>query len=72
MSMSIGRPTGRDAAPKPRLDIHTNFDFPPIPDRRFDWSAVTGNYEGGDPIGRGASEDEAIADLMAQIEERAG
>lgn len=47
--------------------IHTEFEYPPIPDRRMDWSAVTDNYEPGDPIGRGATEDEAIADLMAIV-----
>lgn len=50
------------------MKIITNFDYPPIPVRCCDWSAVTDNYEGGDPIGRGATEQEAIADLINQIE----
>lgn len=53
--------------------IHTNFDYPPIPIRSMDWSAVTDNYDGAEDssnrgqIGRGATEEEAIADLLEQI-----
>lgn len=49
--------------------IRTSHDFPPIPDRSFDWSAVTDNYDLGHPIGHGATEAEAIADLKQQIKE---
>lgn len=52
------------------MKIITEFVYPPIPIRSFDWSAVTDNYEGGDPIGRGATEQEAIADLTTQIDEQ--
>lgn len=45
--------------------IVTNYVFPPIPDRRFDWSAVYDGYEGGDPIGWGRTEAEAIGDLLS-------
>lgn len=48
--------------------IITNFVFPPIPDRRFDWSAVYEGYEGGDPIGRGRTEQEALADLKIEAD----
>ena len=51
--------------------IRTEFEYPPIPIRSFDWSATLHGYEPGDPIGRGATEDEAIADLLDQIEEAA-
>lgn len=47
--------------------IVTDFWMKPIPPRQFDWSAVTDNYEGGDPIGYGATEQEAIADLQEQL-----
>jgi len=48
--------------------IRTSFDFPPIPDRRYDWSAwVDGEEEG--KIGRGISEMDAIDDLKEQLEE---
>lgn len=43
--------------------------YPPIPDRRWDWSAVFDGYEPGDPIGRGPTEEAAIEDLLEQIEE---
>lgn len=59
------------------VKIHTSFDYPPIPVRNMDWSAVTDDYDGAEDsgnrsqIGRGATEQEAIADLIEQIEERA-
>lgn len=53
--------------------IITNFDYPPIPVRKFDWSAVLDGYDGAedshDPIGRGATEKEAVADLIEQLED---
>lgn len=51
--------------------IRTNNVFPPIPDRRFDWSAVHDEeYDGeGSPIGYGRTEKEAIDDLMEQLDE---
>jgi hypothetical protein len=54
------------------VKIRTTFEYPPIPDRRFDWSAVDDDtYDGpGCPIGHGATEAEAIADLMNEIEWR--
>jgi hypothetical protein len=52
----------------PRKIITTNI-YPPIPTRQFDWSATDDNYEPGCPIGYGATEQEAIADLLEQIEE---
>lgn len=54
------------------MKIRTEFDNPPIPLRSFDWSAVDAdNYEPGHPVGRGTTEQEAIADLIEQTEERA-
>lgn len=53
------------------IKIRTEHVFPPIPDRRFDWSAVTDDYELGCPIGRGPTEQEAIQDLLDEIEWRA-
>jgi hypothetical protein len=51
------------------IKIRTENVCPPIPDRRFDWSAVDGeNYDLGSPIGWGATESEAIADLLEQME----
>jgi hypothetical protein len=53
------------------MEIRTHYEFPPIPDRRFDWSAIDRDtYDGeGCPIGWGRTEAEAIADLLEQIEE---
>jgi hypothetical protein len=60
--------------PQPRRDgaamnVRTEFVYPPIPDRRFDWSAVDDDtYDGpGSPIGTGPTEEAAIADLMEQM-----
>ena len=52
------------------MKIVTRYDPPPIPPRCFDWCAVDDDtYEGGCPIGYGATEQEAIDDLQEQIEE---
>ena len=62
------------------VKIHTNHDYPPIPVRSMDWSAVIDDYDcdcdqdgffSTSPIGHGATEQEAIADLMTEIEWRA-
>jgi len=50
--------------------IKTSYDPPPVPSRSFDWNAVVGDYDEGDPVGYGATEQEAIADLIWQIEEQ--
>jgi len=47
----------------------THYDPKPIPSRRFDWSATTADYEPPQPVGYGATEAEAIADLRAQLGE---
>jgi hypothetical protein len=49
--------------------IIVTYDYPPIPDRRFDWSAVTDNYDLGSPQGTGATRHEAMADLVDQLED---
>lgn len=52
------------------LRIRTVEDWKPIPVRDFDWCAVDDDtYDGeGCPIGYGATEETAIADLISQIE----
>lgn len=47
-------------------EIITIYAPPPIPYRGDDWTAVRDGYEPHDPIGRGVTRDEAIADLKAQ------
>jgi hypothetical protein len=50
------------------MKIVTHYEFPPIPLRDFDWSAVDGDtYDGTGPVGRGATEQAAIDDLMEQL-----
>lgn len=63
------------------VKVSTSFDYPPIPVRELDWSAVDDDTYDADcdedgffsicPVGHGATEQEAINDLMVQIEERA-
>jgi hypothetical protein len=42
------------------VEIDTAFVEPPIAMRRFDWLAIFPGYEGGDPIGYGATEADAM------------
>lgn len=61
------------------IKIRTTHVFPPIPVRSFDWCAVDDNAYDADcdqdgffstsPIGWGANEEEAIADLKEQLEQ---
>jgi len=44
--------------------IITKHEYPPIPIRDYDWSAVRQDYEPGDPIGHGKTEQDAIEDLL--------
>lgn len=44
--------------------INTEYVFPPIPIRIYDWRATFDGYEPGDSMGYGATEQEAIADLL--------
>jgi hypothetical protein len=50
--------------------IKTSYVFPPIPIRSHDWCAYDDRL-GADvgPYGWGATEDEAIADLLEQMED---
>ncbi len=53
------------------IKVRTSHDYPPIPVRDMDWSAVDDNYDEGGHIGFGATEQEAIDDLFDQIEDNA-
>ena len=52
------------------MQVHTSFDHPPIPIRNKDWSAIWDDYDYApdeswpSPIGHGATEKEAIQDLL--------
>lgn len=53
------------------MKIKTDFWQPPIPIRKFDWSAIdSSTYEAGEPIGHGETEAEAILDLVEQSLEK--
>lgn len=45
-------------------EIQTREDSPPIPDRRFDWSAWRGDYDLGTHVSYGATKEEAIKELL--------
>ena len=55
--------------PAPQPAIVTEFIYPPIPDRRFDWQATENGWEPGMPVGYGPTEAWAIADLYCRLEE---
>jgi len=50
--------------------IVTGYWPKPVPASRFDWCAVFDNYEPGCPQGHGATEQEAIDDLLMDAEFR--
>jgi hypothetical protein len=55
------------------VKINTTFWKKPIPrsvGRKYDWEATYEDYQGGDPMGFGATEAEAIEDLKAAYAER--
>lgn len=48
----------------PKAKIITDYDPPPIPLRQWDFNARREDSDEGDPIGYGATEDDAIAALL--------
>jgi hypothetical protein len=51
--------------------IKTEHVFPPIPDRRFDWSACYDDQDETGPFGWGPTEEAAIKDLQDNYDEPA-
>jgi hypothetical protein len=52
------------------MKIITTYEYPPIPIRIFDWSAIDyETYDGEGPIGTGKTEESAVRDLLEQITE---
>lgn len=49
-----------------KTKIFIEFVYPPIPIRSFDYAATFDSYEPGDPIGRGPTEEEAVAALLLE------
>jgi len=56
------------------MKVVCHYDPPPIPIRRFDWTAIDADtYDGpGSPIGHGRTEADARADLEQEIALREG
>ena len=52
----------------PERKIITKYDPPPIPISNCDWQATFDDYDLGSPIGHGATEEAAIADLLMEAE----
>ena len=48
--------------------IRTSPQYPPIPVRDLDWQAYVDGYEPGDALGQGATEQDAIDDLLAAMD----
>lgn len=48
------------------MKIITSFNYPPIPIRNYDWSAFREDYDEGDLVGHGKTEQEAINNLKEQ------
>lgn len=48
----------------PRDPVRTEYWRKPGPTNKFDWSAVRDSYEPPMPVGYGATEQEAVADLL--------
>lgn len=48
--------------------IITNYECMPIPIRDYDWSALREDWDLGEPIGVGKTEEEAITDLLEEEE----
>ena len=58
-------------ATRQEIDLSTSFDYPPIPIRSQDWSAVNDRtYDLGGLAGHGRTELAAIYDLFDQLEEQ--
>ena len=49
--------------------VITTYEYPPIPIRDYDWSAVRWDYEPCGLIGTGRNEQDAIDDLVRQENE---
>jgi len=49
------------------IEIKTEYVYPPIPTRSFDWAAYLDGYEPGAVYGQGPSKEIAVADLIQQL-----
>lgn len=46
--------------------MKTQYEPTCLPVRTFDWTCIADDYEGGDPVGYGETEEEAIAHYLEQ------
>jgi len=46
------------------MKIDTRYDPKPGPSQKFDWEATFEGYDEGDPVGYGATEQEAVQALL--------
>lgn len=46
--------------------IRTEHVYPPVPSRKYDWRATFDGYDPGDAMGAGATEAEAVANLLIE------
>lgn len=50
--------------------INSQYNPKPIPDRSWDWEAwQSANYDLGSPTGYGPTENDAVSDLLQQLED---
>lgn len=70
-SWKATNPADEFLGPEPVITpkIRTEYWPKPIPTSKFDWSAVVDDWDIGHPVGYGATEAEAINDLVMQLEE---
>ena len=54
----------------PARKIITRYEPKPIPVSKFDWTATEEDYDLGSPVGWGATEKDAIDDLITQLDAR--
>lgn len=50
------------------LKILTQHVTPPVPVRFFDWAAFSPDYEPGDPVGYGVTQQEAVEEYLSAID----
>lgn len=51
-------------------EIKTDFDYPPIPNRNFDWCAYFTDGDEYSYQGRGRTEKDAVTDLILNTEDK--
>ena len=55
--------TKKESTSFSKSEIVTDYDFVPGPTRSYDWAAYRADWDLGDPMGYGETEEDAIEDL---------